>query len=132
MLLGVLSVAGVIALAVPDTNPLPDSNFDAGADVAAGPPPSFSPSLPPPAQLPEPFDSEPVSETEFGAPSIDGKPMQPDFGMPFGASPQLTSSKGDTDQSNQGGFTPPVYVMPGSTPQPEGGDAMAPMEIPAQ
>ncbi|MFN3618893.1 hypothetical protein [Sphingorhabdus sp.] len=130
MLLGVLSVAGVIALVIPDTNPISDTSVQTSTEAAA-PPPSISTSLPA-QQPPQQFNSGSVSDFQIGAPTIDGRPLQPDFGMPFGASPQMTPSQGDNAQSSEGGYTPPPYVMPGSTSLPEGGQQPGPMPTPVE
>ena len=121
MLLGVLSVAGLIAVIIPEQNPLPDNVVESTAEVSA-PPPSESRPLPPPAPLPVQFDSEPVSDFQIGAPTIDGNPMQPEFGLPFGTSPQTNSSNPDDGQSSQAGYTPPSYALPGSESQPVSGE----------
>ena len=121
MLLGVLSVAGLIAVIIPEQNPLPDNVVEPTAEVSA-PPSSESRQPPPPAPLPVQFDSEPVSDFQIGAPTIDGNPMQPEFGLPFGTSPQTNSSNPDDGQSSQAGYTPPAFALPGSEPQPVSGE----------
>lgn len=119
MLLGVLSVAGAIALVIPQKNPIPQSSLAARAEMDAAPVPAPL-SQSPPAEMPKQFDSEPPSSFQIGEPAIDGYPLQADFGMPFGVSAQTSSSKGDVSQSSRGGFTPPAYTMPGSAPpEPE-------------
>jgi hypothetical protein len=94
MLLGVLSVAGLIALAIPEGNPVgPSEAADvANAEVNA---PSPEPAAPPPSLPPVPFDSGASVEFITGAPTIDGKPMQADFGLPFGASPRSDTENPD-------------------------------------
>ena len=115
MLLGVLSVAGLIALIIPEKNPLPPeiAETQARAEASAT---ELAPQLPSPAPDPAPvqFDSDPVSNFQIGAPTIDGNPMQPDFGMPFGTSAQASSTNADTEQASAGGYTPPVFAMPGA------------------
>ena len=135
MLLGVLSIAGLIALVIPEKNPVPERSLEGRPGIEA-PAESMPPPPPPISQPPMQFDSAPPSNFQIGAPSIDGNPMQPDFGMPFGVSAQTSSSTGDTNQNNQGGFTPPAYTMPGSSPpQPEGAQLLPTVEsmpVPAQ
>ena len=130
MLLGVLSVAGLIAMVIPQKNPIAEPSLESRAAIDAAPVgmSSSAPPPPPPAQMSTQFNSEPQSSFQIGAPTIDGNPMQPDFGLPFGMSAQTSSSNGDTAQNSQGSFTPPPYSMPGSTPpQPEGGEQDGPM-----
>jgi hypothetical protein len=117
MVIGVLSVTALIALVIPKKDPISDAS-SAVAEVA--PPPAYAPP-PPPAPLPAQFDSGPPSSFQIGAPTIDGKPMQPDFGLPFGTSSQSSSPDGDTTQNSQNGYTPPAYNMPGSEPKVEPG-----------
>ena len=113
MLLGVLSVAGLIALVIPETNPLPEKNAEPPTQIVAAPA-SEVPQPPPPPPLPVQFDSEAVSDFQIGAPTIDGNPMQPDFGLPFGTSAQTDTGNPDTGQTNSGGYTPPAFAMPGA------------------
>jgi hypothetical protein len=121
ILLGVLSVAGLIALVIPAKNPLPENLSAARAEMTA-PPPQETRSSPLPVAMSVQYNAEPVGDFAIGAPTIDGNPMQPDFGLPFGASPEMSSANEDEGQSNQGGFTPPAYTLPGSRPQAEGGE----------
>ena len=119
MIFGVISVAGLIALAVPETDPIALASPES-SDSAAPPPEAALP--PPPAPSPMQYDEESVSDFQSAQPSIDGKPLQPDFGMPIGVSAQSSSENPDSGQSNQGGgYTPPPYVMPGSVPVAQGG-----------
>ena len=113
MLLGVLSVAGLIALVIPEKNPLPENTAQSPTEIVA-PPPSEAPQPPPPPPLPVQFDSEPVSDFQIGAPTIDGNPMQPDFGLPFGTSAQTDTANPDAGQTSSGGYTPPAFAMPGT------------------
>lgn len=122
MLIGVLSVAGLIALVIPQKDPISQASNATVADEA--PPPAYAPP-PPPPPLPVQFDSGPAADFQIGAPTIDGKPMQPDFGLPFGASPQTSSPDGDASQASQNGYAPPAYTMPGAAPKIETGDAAA-------
>lgn len=112
MLLGVLSVAGLIAMAVPQRNPLPEE-----MPVEAPAP------APEPAQAPAPEPSPPPSmdisstpDFQIGAPTIDGNPINPEFGMPFGASAQSEQNNPDAAPGSQNGYTPTAFVMPGSQP----------------
>lgn len=116
MLLGVLSVAGLIALVIPQKNPVAVSEVQsvAAAEVTA-PQPESTP--PPPSLPPVQFDSGSSVEFITGAPSIDGNPIQPDFGMPFGSSPQSVTANPDALQTNQGGYTPTPFGMPGAPAQ---------------
>lgn len=117
MLLGVLSVAGLIALVIPQKNPVAVSEAAnvASAEVSAQQPEPTPP--PPPSPPPVQFDSGSSVEFITGAPSIDGNPIQPNFGMPFGSSPQSDAANPDATQTNQGGYTPTVFGMPGAAAQ---------------
>jgi len=119
MLLGVLSVAGLIALVIPQKNPVAASEATnvASAEVTAPQPESTPPPAAPPAVQ---FDSGSPVEFITGAPSIDGNPIQPDFGMPFGSSQQSVTENPDAPQTNQGGYTPTAFGMPGAPAQEEG------------
>lgn len=116
MLLGVLSVAGLIALVIPQKNPVAVSEAAnvANAEVTA-PQPESTP--PPPSPPPVQFDSGSSVEFITGAPSIDGNPIQPDFGMPLGSSQQSNAANPDAPQTNQGGYTPTAFGMPGAPTQ---------------
>ncbi|MFN3450605.1 MAG: hypothetical protein ACK4ZE_00485 [Sphingorhabdus sp.] len=117
MLLGVLSVAGLIALVIPQKNPVAvNETANAATAEVNAPQPESTP--PPPAPSPAPFDSGASVEFITGAPTIDGNPIQPDFGMPFGSSPQSDTANPDAPQTNQGGYTPTAFGMPGA-PAPE-------------
>lgn len=120
MVFGVISVAGLIALAVPETDPIAPVSSEALATAA--PPSDAALPPPPPAPLPMQYDEESVSDFQSAQPSIDGNPVQPDFGMPFGTSAQSSSNNPDSGQSNQAsGYTPPPFVMPGSAPVGQSG-----------
>lgn len=119
MLLGVLSVAGLIALVIPAKNPLPPQVAEAPMEATA---PALEEIPPQPSPDPVQFGSDPASDFQIGTPTIDGNPMQPDFGLPFGTSAQSESSNqyssnADATQTGPGGYTPPVFIMPGATPQ---------------
>jgi hypothetical protein len=113
MLLGVLSVAGLIALAIPQGNPVAPSEPAnvANPEVNA---PSPEPAATPPSPSPVPFDSDASVEFITGAPTIDGRPMQADFGLPFGVSPRSERENPDAPQKNKIGYTPPVFGVPGA------------------
>jgi hypothetical protein len=113
MLLGVLSVAGFIALAIPQGNPVAPSEPAnvANPEVNA---PSPEPAATPPSPSPVPFDSDASVEFITGAPTIDGRPMQADFGLPFGVSPRSERENPDAPQKNKIGYTPPVFGVPGA------------------
>lgn len=118
MLLGVLSVAGLIALAIPQGNPVAPSEPAnvANPEVNA---PSPEPTPPLPSPPPVPFDSGVSVEFITGAPTIDGRPIQADFGLPFGVSPRSEKENPDAPQKNKIGYTPPVFSMPGAPAQNE-------------
>lgn len=120
MLLGVLSVAGLIALAVPQRDPVasdaavPEATTAAQPEVAQAPAPEPSPS---------PVDVTSTPDFQIGEPSIDGKPLNPDFGMPFGVSSQSQATNVDAPPAAQAGYTPSAFVMPGSTAAADNADA---------
>jgi hypothetical protein len=94
VLLGVLSVAGAIALIVPSGNPIAEpAVVDTTTKSAAEP------------------NTANTTEAPIGEPSIDGNPVQPDFGMPFGAPSQESSPNENPDdpKSKSGVYTPPSY-----------------------
>jgi len=122
-LLGVLSVAGLAALSVPERDPVaakevvPQAATERTATVvqaAARVPASYAP----------PFASANTPDLKIGTPAIDGRPLDPNFGMPFGVSLQNPTTSGDVPPSAQGGYTPPAFIMPGSEASPNP-DAMA-------
>lgn len=113
MLLGVLSVAGLIALAIPQPNPAPVIDAIPAAQEPAAPAPDTA-QAPSPASPPVDVTSTP--DFQIGAPSIDGKPLNPDFGMPFGMSAQSQTTNTDEAPAAQAGYTPTAFVMPGSEP----------------
>ena len=129
MVIGVLSVTTLIALAIPKKDPISEASNTTVSEVA--PPPAYAPP-PPPAPLPVPFDSGPPTDFQIGAPTIDGQPMQPDFGLPFGTSSQTASPDGGTAQNSQNGYTPPAYNMPGTAPKIEPSDEVAAPNTPGQ
>lgn len=114
ILLGVLSITGLFVLAGPQHDPVP-------AEEAGLPPASPQPEVtqaPAPAPVPA-MSSPPVAFTStpdfnMGAPAIDGKPLDPSFGMPFGMSAQSQTASPDTSSLAQSGYTPTAFVMPGS------------------
>ena len=117
ILLGVLSVTGFITVVIPQGDPVaPREAADiANAEVNAPPPePTAPPPSPPPSPPPVPFDSGVSVGFITGAPSIDGRPIQADFGLPFGVSPRSDRENPDTPQKNKIGYTPPVFAVPGA------------------
>ena len=117
MLLGVLSVAGLMALAIPQGNPVAPSeaaNVTNTGVNALSPEPAAAAS-----PSPVPFDSGASVEFITGAPTIDGKPIQADFGLPFGVSPRSDTENPDAPQTNKFGYTPPALSTPGAAPQDE-------------
>ena len=113
ILLGVLSVTGFITVVIPQGDPVAPSQ---AADVAQPEvtAPSPEPAAPPPSPPPVPFDSGASVEFITGAPSIDGRPIQADFGLPFGVSPRSERENPDAPQKNKIGYTPPVFAVPGA------------------
>lgn len=124
MLLGVLSVAGLIALAVPQRDPVstggavPEATTAPPTEVAQAPAPA-----PSPAPSPSPVDVTSTPDFQIGEPSIDGKPFNPDFGMPFGVSSQSQATNVDAPPAAQAGYTPTAFVMPGSAAAADNADA---------
>lgn len=111
MLLGVLSVAGLIALAIPQSNPTPV--VDQIPVMQQLETPSRAPA---PAPVSPPVDVSSTPDFQIGAPSIDGKPLNPDFGMPFGMSAQSETTNADETPSASAGYTPTSFTLPGSDP----------------
>lgn len=118
ILLGVLSVTGFITVVIPQGDPLAHNQAAdvAKPDVTAPPP---EPTAPLPSPPPVPFDSGVSVEFITGAPSIDGRPIQADFGLPFGVSPRSDRENPDAPQSHTNGYKPPVFSMPGAPAQKE-------------
>lgn len=122
MLVGVISVAGLIALVVPESDPIAPDALEAPAEAAA-PAVAAAPPPPPPAPSPMQYDADSSGGMQSGQPTIDGNPIQADFGLPLGTSAQSTTSNADAGQSNQAsGYTPPAFNMPGSAPAAESGN----------
>ena len=119
ILLGVLSVTGFVTVIIPQGNPVPprEAADVTNAEVNAPPP---EPTAPPPSPPPAPFDSGVSIGFITGAPSIDGRPIQADFGLPFGVSPRSERENPDAPRKNKIGYTPPVFSMPGAPAQDEG------------
>ena len=118
ILLGVLSVTGFITVVIPQGDPVaPREAADiANPDVNAPPPEPTAPlPSPPPSPPPAPFDSEVSVGFITGAPSIDGRPIQADFGLPFGVSPRSDRENPDAPRKNKIGYTPPLFAVPGAT-----------------
>jgi hypothetical protein len=122
ILLGVLSVTGFITVVIPQGDPLaPSQAADVANPEVTAPPPEPTAPLPspPPSLPPVSFESGVSVEFITGAPSIDGRPMQADFGLPFGVSPRSERENPDAPQKNKLGYTPPVFRMPGAPAQKE-------------
>ena len=119
ILLGVLSVTGFITVVIPQGNPIaPREAADVtNAEVNAPPP---EPTAPPPSPPPVPFDSGVSVGFITGAPSIDGRPIQADFGLPYGVSPQSDTENRGAPQRDKNGYKPPVFTMPGAPALREG------------
>jgi hypothetical protein len=111
MLLGVLLVTGLIAMVIPDKDPLTPKAQEAPAQNISSVP-EIAPQLPLPAPDPVPvqFNSDPGSDFQIGAPTIDGKPTQPNFGLPFGTSMQTDAANPDA------AFAMPEATTPTDTP----------------
>jgi hypothetical protein len=118
MLLGVLSVAGIITLAIPEGDQVATSEAADVTNAEANVPPP-EPTPPPTSPPPAPFDSGATVEFITGAPSIDGKPIQADFGLPFGVSPRSKTENPDAPQTNKIGYMPPALSVPGKAIQNE-------------
>ncbi len=120
ILLGVLSVTGFVTVVIPQGNPMAPREAADGtnAEVNAPPPePTAPPPSPPPSPPPVSFDSGVSVGFITGAPTIDGRPIQADFGLPFGVSPRSERENPDAPQSHANGYKPPVFSMPGAPPQ---------------
>ncbi len=117
ILLGILSVTGFITVVIPQGNPIaPREAADiANPEVnAPSPEPTAPPPSPPPSPPPVPFDSGVSVGFITGAPSIDGRPIQADFGLPFGVSPRSDRENPDAPRKNKIGYTPPLFAVPGA------------------
>ena len=117
ILLGVLSVTGFITVVIPQGNPMaPREAADVtNAEVNAPPPEPTAPlPSPPPFPPPVPFDSGVSVGFITGAPTIDGRPIQADFGLPFGVYQRSDRENPDAPQKNKIGYTPPVFAVPGA------------------
>lgn len=113
ILLGVLSVTGFVTVVIPQGNPIaPREAADVTNAEVNAPPPEPTAQLPSPP--PVPFDSGVSVGFITGAPSIDGRPIQADFGLPFGVSPRSERENPDAPQKNKIGYTPPVFAVPGA------------------
>ena len=114
ILLGVLSVTGFITVVIPQGNPVAPHEAADGTNAEVNAPPP-EPTAPPPSPPPVPFDSGVSVGFITGAPSIDGRPIQADFGLPFGVSPRSERENPDAPQKNKIGYTPPLFAVPGAT-----------------
>jgi hypothetical protein len=122
ILLGVLSVTGFITVVIPQGDPLaPSQAADVANPEVNAPPPEPTAPLPSPPPSPPPvsFDSGVSVGFITGAPSIDGRPIQADFGLPFGVSPQSDTENRGAPQRDKNGYKPPVFSMPGAPAQKE-------------
>lgn len=116
ILLGVLSITGLFVLGGQKQDPLPAE--EAGLPAASPQPEVAQTEAQAPAPMPA-MSSSPANFTStldfnMGAPAIDGKPLDPNFGMPFGMSAQSQTPNADTSPLAQSGYTPTPFVMPGS------------------
>ena len=111
--MGVLSVSGLIALAIPQSNPAPVVEQSPVPQLPATPTRAPAPA---PAPPPSPIDVTSTPDFQIGAPSIDGKPINPDFGMPFGMSAQSQMTNAGEVPSASAGYTPTSFTMPSSNP----------------
>ena len=118
ILLGVLSVTGFITVVIPQGDPLaPSQAADVANPEVNAPPPEPTAPLPSPPPSPPPvsFDSGVSVGFITGAPSIDGRPIQADFGLPFGVSPRSERENPEAPRKNKIGYTPPLFAVPGAT-----------------
>ena len=116
ILLGILSVTGFITVIIPQGNPIAPREAADIANPEVNAPPS-KPTAPLPSPPPVPFDSGVSVEFITGATSIDGRPIQADFGLPFGVSPRSDRENPDAPQKSKIGYTPPVFSMLGAPTQ---------------
>ncbi|MCF8492876.1 MAG: hypothetical protein K9G25_03600 [Sphingomonadaceae bacterium] len=115
MLLGVLLVTGLIAMVIPDKDPLTPKAQEARAQsIVSVPENTHQLPLPAPAPVPVQFNADSGSDFQIGAPAIDGNPTQPNFGLPFGTSMQTGDANPDAGQTSIGSFTPTAFTMPGA------------------
>jgi hypothetical protein len=128
LILGVLSFAGLIALLMSETSPISGNFTQASAGITV---PSPAQSLAP-SPMPTQSDSQPVSDLQIDIPTIDGNPMQPEFGMPLGTALQISSSKGESAPDTQIGYTPPPYILPGSAAAAEAATDVAAVDAQGQ
>lgn len=122
MLLGILSVTGFITVVIPQGDPVaPREAADIATQEVNTPPPEPTAPLPspPPSPPPVPFDSGVSVEFITGAPSIDARPIQADFGLPFGVSPRSDRENPDAPRKNKIGYSPPLFGMAGAPVQKE-------------
>jgi hypothetical protein len=88
-ILTVLGVAGLIAMLVPSENPIDPAPVPSVEADQSEQPSNIADTAGTQVQSPAPAPQS-VSATDvtfqMGQPSIDGNPIQPDFGMPYGAS----------------------------------------------
>jgi hypothetical protein len=119
----VLGVAGMIAMLMPSADPI-GANAQPAAPLVSNAPSPQPQEAPPPPQPPEPMPME-VESFEIGEPAIDGNPLQPDFGMPYGASSQDNMSEQSPAEPapDAVSYVPPAYAhipgMPGHVAKTE-------------
>lgn len=130
LILGVLSVAALIALLMSETNPISGNFTQASAGITL-PSPAQAQSLAP-SPMPTQSDSQLFGDLQIDIPTIDGNPMQPEFGMPLGTAPQISSSKGESAPDTQIGYTPPPYIFPGSAAAAEAATDVATVDAQGQ
>jgi hypothetical protein len=97
ILLGVLGLAALIAMLVPSENPVAPSS---PAPIAAPAPSSEVPPVPqnpvsPTIDAPAQEPSDDLTIGPIGEPTIDGTPLQKDFGYPIGTQPPSSSPDGN-------------------------------------
>ena len=113
MLLGVLLITGLITMVIPDKDPLtPKAQEAPTQNIASVPEIAPQLPLPMPARVPVQFNADPGSDFQIGAPTIDGNPTQPNFGLPFGTSLQTDATNPDAGQTSTGSFTPTAFAIP--------------------
>ncbi len=102
-------------MVIPDNDPLiPKAQKAPAQSIASVPENTLQLPLPAPDPVPVQFNADPGSDFQIGAPTIDGNPTQPNFGMPFGTSMQTSAANPDAGQSSTGSFTPTAFAMPGA------------------
>lgn len=107
-------VTGLIAMVIPNKDPLTPKAQEAPAQsIVSVPENTHQLPLPAPAPVPVQFNADSGSDFQIGAPTIDGNPTQPNFGLPFGTSMQTGDANPDAGQTSTGSFNPTSFAMPG-------------------